>query len=188
MTKSELRTLYRSKRKKLSSEKANEISLQILENLKSMDIWGNSVFHVFIPILNQNEINTLPIIEYLFELNKQVVVPKVEGDKMLNCLIDENTEFISGKFNVTEPKKFQLIDSEQIEVVILPMLIGDKKGNRVGYGGGYYDRFLEKLQPKVLKIGINFFPPISEINDVESTDIPLDYCVTGEEILSFGSS
>lgn len=188
MTKSELRALYRSKRKELSSEAVNDISLQILENLKAMNIWGNSVFHIFMPILNQNEINTLPIINYLFKINKKVVIPKVEGDKMLNCLIDKNTELIVGKFNVPEPKYFQLIDSKYIEVVFLPMMICDKKGNRVGYGGGYYDRFLEKLQPNVLKIGINFFPPVSEISDVESTDIPLDYCVTGEEMLSFGSS
>ncbi|SMC70504.1 5-formyltetrahydrofolate cyclo-ligase [Moheibacter sediminis] len=185
MTKSELRTLYKSKRKELSSEEVNVISLRILENLQSMQIWGNSSFHVFIPISNQKEINTLPIIDYLFHLEKQVSVPKVEEDRMLSCLINENTEFESGKFNVPEPKSFQLIDSKQIDVIFMPMLICDQNGNRIGYGGGYYDQFLKDCRKDIIKIGLNFFAPIPKIENIFESDVPLDYCVTGEEIVSF---
>lgn len=185
MTKSELRTIYKSKRQKLSSEQVNQISFSILDNLKSMKIWENSVFHIFIPILSQNEIITFPIINYLFELKKQVVVPKIDDNKMLSCLIDKDTEFVSGKFNVPEPKYFQLIDSDKIDVVFLPMMICDKQGNRVGYGGGYYDRFLQDCRKDVIKIGLNFFEPVEKIEDVFESDIPLDYCVTGEGIVSF---
>lgn len=185
MTKSELRTFYKSKRNELSSEKVNEISLQILEHLKSMPIWENSYFHTFVPILNQNEIKTLPIIDYLFQLNKNVIVPKIEGEKMLNCLIDAETEFESGKFNVPEPKTFQIIDSKQIDVVFVPMLICDQKGNRIGYGGGYYDRFLQECRNDIIKIGLNFFEPIDEIEEVFESDVPLNYCVTGAGIVSF---
>lgn len=185
MTKSELRTLYTSKRKGLSSEEINEISLQILENLKTLDIWEKSVFHVFVPIAKNHEINTFYLVDYLFAQQKTVIVPKVEGLEMLNSKISPDVNWTTGKFGVPEPLEYELIDSERIEVVFLPMLICDKKGNRVGYGGGYYDRFLANLNPNVLKIGLNFFSPISEIKDVESFDIPLDYCVTGKEIVSF---
>lgn len=185
MIKSEIRTFYKSKRKELSTEAVNEISLQILENLKSMEIWANPNFHVFIPIPNHNEINTLPLIDYLFELNKEVIVPKIENDKMLSCLIDSETEFELGKFNVPEPKTFQLIDSTKIDIIFMPMLICDQKGNRIGYGGGYYDRFLQECRNDVIKIGLNFFEPIDEIKDVLESDVPLDYCVTGEGIVSF---
>lgn len=185
MIKSELRNIYKSKRKELSSEKVNEISLQILEHLKSMQIWENSYFHTFIPILNQEEINTLPIIDYLFQLNKNVIVPKIEKEKMLSCLIDSETEFESGKFNVPEPKTFQVIDSKQIDVIFIPMLICDQQGNRIGYGGGYYDRFLKECRKDIIKIGLNFFEPIEAIEEVFESDIPLDYCVTGAEIVSF---
>ncbi len=187
MTKSELRKIYKSKRKELSFEEVNEISLQILENLKTLDIWENSVFHVFVPIAKNHEINTFYLIDYLFAQQKTVVVPKVEGLEMLNSKISPDLTWTTGKFGVPEPLEYEFIDSERIEVVFLPMLICDKKGNRVGYGGGYYDRFLEKLSSEVLKIGLNFFSPISEIKDVEIFDIPLDYCVTGEEIVSFGA-
>lgn len=185
MNKSELRAIYKSKRKELSSEKANEISLQILKYLQSMEIWENSNFHIFIPILNQNEINTLPIINHLFQLEKNVIVPKVEGDKMLSCLIDRNTAFESGKFNVPEPKNFQLFDSKEVDVVFMPMMICDKLGNRIGYGGGFYDRFLSECKKDVIKIGLNFFEPIDKIEDLFESDIPLDYCVTGTGIVSF---
>lgn len=185
MTKSELRKIYKSKRKELSSQEVNETSLRILENLKSMSIWENSTFHIFLPILNQNEINTLPIIDYLFGHKKQVIVPNVENDRMLSCLIDENTEFESGKFNVPEPKYFQLFDPQKIDVIFMPMMICDKKGNRIGYGGGYYDRFLKDCRNDTVKIGLNFFEPIEEIQDVFELDVPLDYCVTGDEVVSF---
>lgn len=185
MTKSELRSIYRNKRKELSSEEVNDISFRILDNLKSMKIWENSTFHVFIPILNQNEINTLPVIEYLFQQKKQVIVPKIDGDQMLSCLIDNNTEFETGKFSVPEPKYFQLINPKLIDVIFMPMMICDKKGNRVGYGGGYYDRFLMECKNDITKIGLNFFEPVDEIPEVYETDMPLDYCVTGTGIVSF---
>lgn len=185
MTKSKLRKVYKSKRKRLSSEEVNQISLQILENLKSMEIWKNSSFHTFVPIKTQKEVNTLPLIDYLFEFNKKVIVPKVENDKMLSCLIDSETEFELGKFNVPEPKSFQLIDSEQIDVIFMPMLVCDQNGNRIGYGGGYYDQFLKECRKDIIKIGLNFFAPIPEIEDIFESDVPLDYCVTGDEIVSF---
>lgn len=188
MNKSELRILYKQKRTQLTEVEIDKISLQILENLKILDIWENSVFHVFVPIIKNHEINTFPLIDFLHELKKIVVVPKAEGLDMLNCKISPSVNWMAGKFGVPEPLEYELIGYERIEVVFLPMLICDKKGNRVGYGGGYYDRFLAKLNPNVLKIGINFFSPVSEISDVEPTDIPLDYCVTGEEMLSFGNS
>ena len=187
MNKSKLRILYKQKRAQLTEVEIEQISLQILEHLKTMKIWENSVFHVFVPIAKNHEINTFHLIDYLFTQQKSVVVPKVEGFEMLNCKISPDVNWTTGKFGVPEPLEFEFIDYERIDVVIIPMLICDKKGNRVGYGGGYYDRFLEKLHPDTLKIGLNFFSPISEIEDVEIFDVPLDYCVSGEEILSFGA-
>jgi len=152
-----------------------------------MPAWHYSNFHIFVPIAHQNEINTFPIIDQLFQLNKNVIVPKIEYNEMLNCLIDENVEWATGKFDVPEPLNYQLIDSQKIDVVFLPMLICDKSGNRIGYGGGFYDRFLQGCRQDVVKIGLNFFSPVNEIPDVFESDVPLDYCVTGDEIVSFAS-
>lgn len=185
MNKIKLRKYYLNQRKNFSEKEVQDMSHAILMNLKSMPIWEFSTYHLFQSIPNQNEVNTQEIKKHLFSLDKTVLVPKIEGNKMVSCEIDENTEWINGKFNVPEPKICQIKENSSIEVVFVPMLICDLKGNRIGYGGGFYDRFLENCRPDVLKIGLNFFPPISEITEVETFDIPLDYCVTPTEIVSF---
>jgi len=187
MLKSESREIYKAKRSLLLNTEIESKSLSILENLKKMTIWENSVFHIFVPIKNNQEVNTFLIIDYLFYLNKKIIVPKVEGNQMLNCQINPEVEWTKGKFNVPEPEDFQLIDSKEIDIVFLPMLICDKSGNRVGYGGGFYDRFLKSCRQNVIKIGLNFFTPIDKIEGVFPSDVPLDYCVTGDEIVSFAS-
>ena len=69
-----------------------------------------------------------------------------------------------------------------------PLLYCDDSGNRVGYGKGFYDGFFENLDKDVKKIGVNFFPPKENIEDVFQKDVPLDYLVTPVEVLSFGIS
>jgi 5-formyltetrahydrofolate cyclo-ligase len=185
MTKSELRQYYLQKRKDFSEIEINEMSLQILDKLKSMDIWNFETYHLFQSIVHQNEVQTKAILDDLFSQKKTVVVPKVKGLEIKNCKVNQDTEWINGKFNVPEPFECTEVPSHEIDVVFIPLLISDRKGNRIGYGGGFYDRFLAKCPENTLKIGLNFFAPIDEILDVENFDIPLDYCVTPEEIVSF---
>lgn len=185
MNKSELRSLYKSKRNQLSEVEIHESSLKILENLKKMPIWDKSVFHVFVSIVQNHEINTFPIIEFLLNQNKTVLVPKVIGKKMISCRIEKATEWTTGKFGVPEPIDCIEFENKKIDVVLQPMLICDRFGNRIGYGGGYYDRFLLDCKKDVLKIGLNFFEPVDEIPEVFESDIPLDYCLTGNSIVSF---
>jgi 5-formyltetrahydrofolate cyclo-ligase len=185
MTKSELREYYLKKRKEFSEQEIIQKSHEILLQLKKMDIWNYQCFHLFQSILSKNEVQTQELLKELFSLKKQVLVPKVEGLEMLNCEVNPKTIWTKGKFNVPEPLECKFIPPSKIEVVFIPLLIADKKGNRIGYGGGFYDRFLAKCPKNTLKIGLNFFPPILEIQDVEAFDIPLNYCVTPDEIVSF---
>ena len=112
MIKSELRKIYKNQRNLLSTLEIQDFSQKILENLKKMPIWNKSYYHVFVPIKSQNEINTHLIIDYLFDLNKSVVVPKVNGSQMINCKIDENVEWTIGRFDVPEPKQFEIIEND----------------------------------------------------------------------------
>lgn len=187
MTKSAYRKLYIEKRKQFSDKQIDDFSLKILERLKKIPVWDKSYYHVFVSIEAKHEINTQPIINYLFENNKNVIVPKTQENDLLNCLINQETKWQKGNFNVPEPVDYELINSKLIEIVFVPMLICDVNGNRIGYGGGYYDRFLTGLSKDCLKIGLNLFEPIQLIEDIESTDIPLDYCVTPYLTVSFGS-
>ncbi|MDD3772909.1 MAG: 5-formyltetrahydrofolate cyclo-ligase [Weeksellaceae bacterium] len=185
MTKPELRSFYKKERKQFSFQQIEEKSSLILNQIKQLPIWQNTVFHCFVSIKSQNEIQTFSLIEYLLKQKKIVAVPKVQGLEMLTCQISSQTEWKTGSFQVPEPKNWTKIALEKIEIVFIPMLICDFKGNRIGYGGGYYDRFLSQLNPDTLKIGLNFFPPIPVEIESEKTDIPLDYCVTPDEIIRF---
>jgi 5-formyltetrahydrofolate cyclo-ligase len=72
-----------------------------------------------------------------------------------------------------------------IDVVFVPLLAYDKLGNRVGYGKGFYDKFLNQCKPDVLKIGLSFFEPEELIEDVFENDVKLDFCVTSEKVICF---
>lgn len=186
MTKQELRILYKEKRNSLSDTKAEQLNELIFSQLKNLPIWHFTNYHIFVPIQKNKEINTFPIIDHLFSMNKNVLVPKTIGLEMKTCQINQSTVWENGQFEIPEPKVCITFDPSNLEVIFVPLLICDKKGNRIGYGGGFYDRFLEKSNPKVIKIGLNYFPSIENIDEVEATDIPIDYCVSPEGIESFG--
>lgn len=187
MTKTELRQYYKAERQKFSPIEIQDRSEQLLLNLIQMPIWDRASYHIFVPIKSQNEINTWPIIDYLFSLGKQVSVPIVQGKELTHAQITAETQWQKAAFGIEEPKEYETVDDRLIEVVFVPLLVCDRKGHRVGYGGGYYDRFLAKTHPDCLKIGLSFFEPIDEIPGIESTDIPLDYCITSAGIVSFTS-
>ena len=69
--------------------------------------------------------------------------------------------------------------------MFVPLLAFDTKGNRIGYGKGFYDRFLADCKPETIKIGLSFFEAEKDFNDVSKDDVQLDYCVTPEELFQF---
>ena len=72
---------------------------------------------------------------------------------------------------------------EELDLIFVPLLAYDKKGHRVGYGKGYYDRFLKECKDDCIKIGFSFFEPEDSIEGVNRHDVKLDYCITPERIL-----
>ncbi|MDQ3180555.1 MAG: 5-formyltetrahydrofolate cyclo-ligase, partial [Acidobacteriota bacterium] len=78
----------------------------------------------------------------------------------------------------------ELIETEKIDIVLVPLLCFDRKGFRVGYGKGFYDRFLKNCRTDCLKIGLSYFAPIKEISDVQDFDVRLDFSITPEEIFT----
>ena len=84
-----------------------------------------------------------------------------------------------------EPAGGKPVSEDQIDVVIVPLLVFDEKGNRVGYGKGFYDRFLSRCREDVIKIGLSFFDAEKRIDDTDEFDIPLTYCITPGKIYEF---
>lgn len=184
MNKAQLRKLYKKKRLSLSTDEVQHKSVQIANNLLQLDIWHYDYYHLFLPIKKWNEVDTQPIMNILMSKDKNIVISHSDFDsiQMINILLEEQTVIKENKYGIPEPINGERISDHLMDVVFVPLLITDQEGYRVGYGKGFYDRFLANCRPNVLKIGISFFEPINEIEDVHEMDVTLDMVVTPEKI------
>ncbi|MCE3077116.1 5-formyltetrahydrofolate cyclo-ligase [Chryseobacterium gwangjuense] len=187
MLKAELRKKYMQKRKALSTDEAFLLSEKIFEHFityfKPKE--GEKV-HIFIPILERKEIDTQIFIDYFLAHNIRVFVPKIVADELINIEIFTDTVFETSNWGISEPVSNEDSGETFFQYVITPLLYCDANGNRVGYGKGFYDGFFETVSDEVKKIGVNYFNPDENIDDVWENDIPLDYLVTPADVLSFG--
>lgn len=187
MLKKELRQKYKALRKQLSENELEEMSLAVANKLLKLPIWEKSYFHIFLPITEHQEVNTEFILHLLSGKDKEIIISKsdFETRKMTHFLLTDNTKIKKNEYNIPEPVDGIEVPSHKIEVVFVPLLAFDKKGHRVGYGKGFYDKFLSECKPDVIRIGLSFFDPEELITDVFEGDVKLDYCVTPNEVYSF---
>lgn len=187
MTKAELRKTYRKHRNSLSDTEIDNFSLTIANQLLKLPIWDYSFYHIFLTIEEQKEINTDYILNILSGKDKNIIISKsnFETGKMSQFLLTDNTVIKKNQYNIPEPIDGIEISNDKIEVVFIPLLAFDKTGNRVGYGKGFYDRFLANCKPKTIKIGLSFFKAENEITDIFKNDIRLDYCITPKKTYQF---
>ncbi len=187
MTKKELRVKYRQLRNSLSESDIEERSVAIANQILQLPIWEKTYFHVFLPIVENKEVNTEFILHILSGKDKEIAVSKSNFDtlKMTHYLLTDNTKFKKNKYNIPEPLEGLEVPVTKIDVVFIPLLAFDIKGNRVGYGKGFYDSFLAECRTETLKIGLSFFEGEKSIDDVIENDVKLDFCVTPEIIYEF---
>lgn len=185
--KKELRLQYKNLRKELSPEEVEEKSLGIANNLIQLPIWDKTYYHVFLPIEEQKEVNTEYVLHLLSGKDKEIVISKSDFETrgMSHFLLTDNTKIKKNEYNIPEPVNGLPVVSEMIEVVFVPLLAFDILGNRVGYGKGFYDKFLSECKPETIKIGFSFFEAESQIDDVFELDIKLDYCITPLKVYHF---
>jgi 5-formyltetrahydrofolate cyclo-ligase len=190
MTKTELRQLYKQKRKTLSSEAIENGSLDISNQLLKLPIWNASFYHLFLSITEHKEINTDYILNILSGKDKNIIISKsdFESIKMTHYLLMDNTIIKKNKWNIPEPVDGIEIDTAKIEVVFVPLLAFDKQGHRIGYGKGFYDTFLFECAPETVKIGLSLFEAEDLIEGVFESDVALDYCVTPDHVYSFSTN
>ena len=180
MNKKELRAKYKALRQELTPDEIEDKSLAIANRMLQLDVWEKTYFHLFLTIEEQNEVETEFVLQILAGYDKEIVVAKSNFQtlEMTNYLLTDNTKFQKNEYNIFEPVDGIEVPNAKIEVVFIPLLAYDKKGNRVGYGKGFYDNFLSKCNEDVIKIGLSFFEPEEIIDAVSPTDIRLDYCIT----------
>lgn len=185
MRKAELRNRYKQKRLALSSDEAIILSHQIFQQFKAyFSLKSVEAVHVFITLEKFREVETEFLINYFFEKNIRVFVPRMNGENLENIEIFPDTEFKLNEWGIEEPVG-KASEDIHFNYVLVPLLYCDHFGNRIGYGKGFYDRLFEKINTDAKKIGINYFEPNETIDDVSPCDVPLDYLVTSCEVLSF---
>ncbi|OAD90404.1 5-formyltetrahydrofolate cyclo-ligase [Aequorivita soesokkakensis] len=186
MEKKALRLKYKKLRKNLSEESIEEMSLQIANQALKLPIWDKTYYHIFLPILAKKEVNTEYLLHILQGKDKSIIVSKTDFDsgEMKHFLLQENTVLKTSEYGIPEPVSGLEISPEMIDVIFVPLLAFDQKGHRVGYGKGFYDRFLEKCGSNAVFVGLSFFEPEPEI-DFEPRDIPLNFCITPKKIMAF---
>jgi len=185
MNKIEARKKYLDLRKKLDNVQIISKSISISNNLQNLPIWEHNFYHIYLPIKEKNEVDTMPIINILNNKKKKVLIPKSDFNNttMKSFLLNDNTVLKKNNYGITEP-----INNEEflgrIDVIFIPLVAYDLIGNRVGYGKGFYDKFLRNQNNKILRVGLSFFNPEKRIK-IDEHDENLDFCVTPNRIFNF---
>jgi len=189
MTKKELRKIYKEKRLAISSRDKLKMDDLLLINFQQLSFEHTNVLLSYWPMAHQAEPNSILYSSYLRHmmpgLRTAYTVTDFATLTMQAVEINENTVYNTNAYGITEPREGTLLDPEEIDIVFVPFLVCDANGYRVGYGKGFYDRFLARCREDVLKIGFTYFEPVAAIDDVQDFDIPLNFCITTENIYEF---
>ncbi len=187
MLKRELRQQYKNLRQQLDDNDIAEMSMSIANQLISLPIWEKTYYHVFLSIAENKEVDTENILHVLAGKDKEVVVSKSDfvTRQMTHYLLTDSTKLRKNSYHIPEPVDGLEVPVAKIDVVFVPLVAFDIKGNRVGYGKGFYDVFLSKCRQDVLKIGLSFFEAEQAIEDVFEQDVKLDFCITPNRIYEF---
>lgn len=179
-TKKQIRARQKHKRESLSCEQAQRFSEEICQKISRQPIFLQAETLCFYYPLGK-EVNLLPLAQKALDAGKKAAFPRVEGKNMEFYEITSLENFQEGSFHVMEPVGGKLA-AEQNALVFVPGLGFDARGNRIGYGGGYYDRYLAR-HPQYMKIGTAYAIQLVEELEAEAHDISMDGIATEEGFL-----
>lgn len=159
-----------------------------------MELQEVTYVHVFLPIQRLREYDTMALITWLSRAYPQVKIVVSKSDfvtgEMTHYIWNSDLRIVPNEWGIPEPvdaPELVRVSPALLDMVVVPLLICDSVGNRIGYGKGFYDRFLQACRNDVLKVGVNYFPPLAEVLERDEWDIPLDKLVFPEDIISFPS-
>lgn len=178
--KSELKESILKKRDSLPKEDILERSRKIQKNLFSLSQYSNSKTAMFFVSFN-SEVHTHDMIIEALK-SKTVVVPKVTHHEIEPSVIIDFDNLVPARFGILEPIDTMRIAYKNIGLVLVPGIVFDREGHRIGYGFGYYDKFLAKV-PKAIKIGLAFDFQVVDRIPAEKHDVAVDFIVTEEEVV-----
>ena len=190
MLKAEIRRTFLARRRALPEAEVQRrstlISQQFFQQFPVAEwVW----LHVFLPIPQQHEPDTWRIIHRIWaefpQVQLAVPVVQADGQSLRHYHLTPQTVLIPNRWGIPEPAEAAEMPPSRFDAVLVPLLACDQAGHRVGYGKGFYDRFLAECRPEAQRIGLAFEAPIPQITDVLVTDEALDACVTPEQVWRF---
>lgn len=180
-----LRKHYSAKRKALSTTALEQKSDAVLNQVLTNNLISEGLLMLFFDSVLHRE---MPMQKWFerFE-NHRICVPKVidRNGEMEAVLLEKEMPLAPNLWGILEPKSTLFVDPKEISTVVVPLLCFDQNGHRVGYGKGYYDRFLSRCNTTVKTIGISAFDAIQKIADSTSDDHTLNVAVTPKKVYVF---
>jgi len=186
MNKAKLRTAYKAKRETITDSALQTQSLAIANQALTLPIWEANYYHLFLPITRLKEVNSEFLLHILQGKDKSVVLSKSDftNNTLSHFLLEDNTVIRTNSYGIPEPESGLRVPADHIDVVFVPLLAFDETGNRLGYGKGFYDRFLSSCKPSTIKVGLSLFPAHDKLPHT-LTDVPLNYCITPTKVYQF---
>jgi len=189
MMKKALRGDYLQKRLQLSEQEWNDLSMQMLEHFKSIQLPPVKYLLSYYPLTERREFDISLCDQVIQSINQDVKIgwPRIESDmeNMESFQVTGDGLYAKNKFNILEPINGEWIPPELIDLAFVPLVAFDRQGFRIGYGKGFYDRYLPRCRPSLPKIGFSYFEPVELIRDVSEFDVPLSLCITPSGIYEF---
>ena len=193
MKKTEIREKALAERKSWSQEKFEWMNSELLNQIQAFiqPLPRNLMLMSFHSMEQHREIMTAQLHEILINepFYHQLIFPKVEKNtsQLIPYLTDKKSKFLASDWGILEPTNDTSVqlNPKDIDLIFIPLLAVDTQGHRVGYGKGFYDRFLAQAKPDVIKIGLSLNEPIEPIEDLNPFDVALDFAITPKSVYRF---
>ncbi len=185
-----LRVEMIARRRSLPDKSRNAKSEAIADYVMSMqEVVNARHIHLYLSIPALAEVSTLAIIDKLAAMDKELSVPVIRNGELISAFFRKSATLLPTQFGY-EPTEVSVMDESDLGVVLMPLVAFDKRGNRIGYGKGFYDRFLKRLLQQGItpcRIGLSFLLQEVDLVPANSWDQPLDGVVHEQGIIRFNS-
>ena len=189
MTKAEARKLHKEKRSTLSDKDLLVFQDLLLIRFQELSLPYIGLIHAYLPMYENKEPDPGPLVDWMrfTDPGMSVTYSAINPSdfSMTHFLQHDEMVFKNNQYGIPEPISGPIVNEKDIDIAILPLLAFDQAGNRVGYGKGYYDRFISACKEDLIKIGLSFFPAVETIEDVDFFDKKLDFCITPDCVYAF---
>lgn len=193
MIKDALRREFRQRRRAVSEPEAAALNGALTTRFfAEINLVGVRFLHAFLTAERLREVDTVSLLHRLHTdfPGIRLVVPKTDfaTGQLAHVTWQPGEPLLPNAYGLPEPTGGDEVFPSTLDLILVPLLAFDRRGQRVGYGGGFYDRFLAKCRPDALKLGLSWFGPVDEISDVDAHDVPLDACLTPHALYRFAET